>query len=367
MLLSAPVQAFRLEGRKGGGSWGFYLFIGRFSASSPLHLCEEGRGLEAWIPPPQPAHTHTIPPSPMLAVFPPSGDTPASVHINIHQSMVLWRGTSLYPTELHIHACNIWERTQTRATLTLRNVQGKRARRNMHIVAANISTQHFSYLRVTHSKCLSHPTAVSALSGTQIRFCLYTALKLDMFPDVWVTQVQLSPVWSVGIFEEVWTSIWRLSWNRRRREKTKGKFLRVKAEIVHCADSSRLCVKLCEAVGSLVISLRSQNGRGAETRAGWERHIINQECFLQQSADSIKSHSFPHTGVTSPSLNCCVKKMPSFVEGTHPFLVSRPNRNSFNIFLAQIFENFQILMLVSKIGLFLLGLHWCVYVCVLCV
>lgn len=60
MLLSAPVQGFRLE-RRGGGGWGFYLFIGRFSASSPLRLCEEGRGLEEWIPLPN-THTHACTP-----------------------------------------------------------------------------------------------------------------------------------------------------------------------------------------------------------------------------------------------------------------------------------------------------------------
>lgn len=158
--------------------------------------------------------------------------------------------------------------------------------------------------------------------------------------NIWVTQVQLSPTWSVGVFEQVWTSIWRLSGNRRRRKETKKKkkkrkFLQVKAEIVRCADSSPSLCEVFGAVCSLVISPRSQNGRGAESRAGWERHIINQECFYNKAqTPSNPTHS--HTLVSHSSFSCteplCEKNALICRRHTPFFFVSRPNRNSFNIF-----------------------------------
>lgn len=131
--------------------------------------------------------------------------------------------------------------------------------------------------------------------------------------NIWV---QLSPTLLVGVFEQVWTS---LSENRRLRKEMeeKRKFLWVKAELVRCAESSPLCVKLCEAVCSLVISLRSQNGRGAETQD--ERGISLTKSV---STTNRRLHQIPlipthwcHT--RSPALNCWVS---SFVEGTHHFL-----------------------------------------------
>lgn len=52
-----------------------------------------------------------------------------------------------------------------------------------------------------------------------------------------------------------------------------------------------------EAVCSLVISLCWQNGRGAESRGGWERHIINQECFYNK-AQTLSNPTHSHTVVS---------------------------------------------------------------------
>ncbi len=111
--------------------------------------------------------------------------------------------------------------------------------------------------------------------------------------------------------------------NRRRKKETekKRKFLRVKAEIVRCADSSPLCVKFL-GLSATSLSLLARR-MGGERRVGLDERGIS----LTKSVSTTKRrlHQIPlipthwcHTH-HSPALNCCVKKMPSFVEGTHHF------------------------------------------------
>ena len=50
-------------------------------------------------------------------------------------------------------------------------------------------------------------------------YCVHIGLVSRQPSDVWVTRVRLSPTWSVGEFEQVWASIWRLSEEKRRRRR----------------------------------------------------------------------------------------------------------------------------------------------------
>lgn len=314
MLLSAPVQGFRLEGRGGGGGWGFYLFIGRFSASSPLRLCEEGRGLEEWIPPSSsPTHTHTHPSSrsPLLAVFPPSGDTPASVHINIHQSMVLQRGTSLCPTESHIHA---WIHASTR---TFTHTHIHKRTRQVHTQGWRTVQQQTHPQTNTQTETPSvsvNPTSAPAFSCAPTQFCLYSTFKLDSFP--------LSPAMSLSyksvpvlylISRCIWTSLYKNLRMVGKQTEEKGD----RGEEKVCASEGwdgALCwflSSLCEVLSAPSLSLLAHR-MGGELRLGLDERGIS----LTKSVSTTKRrlHQIPlilthwcHTH-HSPALNCCVKK-----------------------------------------------------------
>lgn len=131
---------------------------------------------------------------------------------------------------------------------------------------------------------------------------------------VWATQVQMYPTWSVGEFERVWTSIWKLSGKTDEGEKETARrkvFLRVEAEMVRCADSSPL---LCEVFwGCLLPRYLSPlaEWEGSRESAPDERGIS-----LTKSVSTTKHRLYQipliptqrcHTN-HSPALSCYVKK-----------------------------------------------------------
>lgn len=152
-------------------------------------------------------------------------------------------------------------------------------------------------------------------------YCIHIGLVSRQPSNVWVTRVRLSPTWSLGEFEQVWASIWRLSEEKRRRRRRES-FLRVEAEIVRCAESSPLCVwSFGLSAPSLSLLARMMGGK---PRVRLDERGIS----LTKSVSTTKRRLYQIPLIPtqwchihhSPALNCRVKKkMPSFVEGTHHF------------------------------------------------
>lgn len=167
------------------------------------------------------------------------------------------------------------------------------------------------------------------LHSNSVLFIYYIHIELvSREPSiVWVTQVQMCPTWSAGKFGQVWTSFWGLSGNRRRRKETERR------KFSQSGGWDRaLCwflFSLCEVSRLSAPSLSLFAGRmGGEQRVGVDERGIS----LTKSVSTTKRRLYQipliptqwcHTN-HSPALNCCVeKKLASFVEDTHRFLVFR--------------------------------------------
>lgn len=98
------------------------------------------------------------------------------------------------------------------------------------------------------------------------------------------------------IGRRIWTSLnEHLKTGGEQKTEEKRKFCEWRLRLRLCWFLS----SLCEVLGCLLPRYlsRLQNGRGSETRAGWERHIINQECFYNKAqTPSNPTHS--HTLVS---------------------------------------------------------------------
>lgn len=151
------------------------------------------------------------------------------------------------------------------------------------------------------------------LHSNSVLFIYYIHIELvSREPSIiWVTPVQMYPTWSVGKFEQVWTSIWGLSGNRRRRKETERR------KFSQSGGWDRaLCwflLSLCEVSRLSAPSLSLFAGRmGGEQRVGVDERGIS----LTKSVSTTKRRLYKipliptqwcHTN-HSPALNCCVEK-----------------------------------------------------------
>lgn len=321
MLLSAPVQGFGLEGRGRGGGWGFYLFIGRFSASSLLRLCEEGKGLEEWSPLPD-TNTHICVYTPFLPCWPCSLPRGTPLRQSTLTSIRAWcsGGGRDCPTESHVHA---W---------ILKHVHTK----------GKVHTKAPHLVMFPSPHCRSH-----------LPFYLFQIGLVSREPsNVSVTQVHALPYL---ITRRIWTSLNKhlktvgkqteQTEDRRRGESFREWRLRWRIVLI----SSPLCVKFW-AVCCLVISFAHRIGGELRLRLD-ERGISLTKCFYNKA----QTPSNPTHSHTLVSFSCtelpCDKKCPHLSK-THIALIFYSFKS------LRIFEK---LALISKIGLYSLGLDW--YVC----
>lgn len=219
-------------------------------------------------------------------------------------------------------------------------------------------------VNVTHRWPLSHRTITPAMCCVQSQICLYTVFTLNLFPEsppsfeLHKCRCTRHDQWAnLSEFEQASESC-REKQDEGEKETARRKvFLGVEAEMVRCADSSPL---LCEVFrGCLLPRYLSPlaEWEGSRESAPDERGIS-----LTKSVSTTKRRLYQipliptqrcHTN-HSPALSCYVKKKNGLICRRQTsfffFFPSRPNRNSFNISLSEIFENFEMLMFMAKIG-----------------
>lgn len=135
--------------------------------------------------------------------------------------------------------------------------------------------------------------SVTTFSCAQIWRCLDTVFTLISFPEN-------HPHPSPPHLSRTCVNLPHLISGRslKRHLKAAGKQTRGESFHMRWAGAPRwfpfsLCVKFFRVVCSLVIALCWQDGRGW----GWERHIINQECFYNK-AQTLSNPTHSHTAVS---------------------------------------------------------------------